>query len=421
MLADLNEGGLLSSSFVAFFVRLCGAISAFLGTFVIAKSLGAGESGYYFLAFSIVAMFSAVGRSGLDNTILRFVGGAPELVISILKKSVLIVVILSGSFVLVFWFFSELISEKIFLKPQLAPVLKVMSVGILALSLVTILAMALQGLRKAPASIVVLNIAPNILLVSALVLFGISSARSLASVYVLVLVAVAVGGGAALHFYTKNIGSRTITWASLFASCFPLWIVAIMDQSVQWSGQFIAGMYVDSGLLAQYAVAQRVAMLSSFVLIAVNLVIAPQFAVFFRERNFTQLETLSKRSVKLVAFFSIPVIGTMLVFPSFLMSLFGDEFIEGALLLQILAVGQFVNAMTGSVGFLLMMSGFESDMRNCTLISGSLALFLSFTLTSLYGVVGAAIATAIAVAAQNLLAVYFVKRRLGFNTLAIWR
>jgi O-antigen/teichoic acid export membrane protein len=194
-----------------------------------------------------------------------------------------------------------------------------------------------------------------------------------------------------------------------------------MSQMVQWSGQFMAGAYVSSEALAQLAVAQRTAMLSSFILIAVNLVVAPRFAKLYRDNDMAQLERLAIKSVKLISLFALPVIGVMLVFPSFLMSLFGSEFKEGAALLQILAVGQFINAMTGSVGFLLMMSGHERDMRNVTLVSGSLALLLTWFLTAQFNIIGAAIGTAIAVATQNLLAVYFVKKRLGFNTLAIWR
>ena len=194
-----------------------------------------------------------------------------------------------------------------------------------------------------------------------------------------------------------------------------------MSQMVQWSGQFMAGAYVSSEALAQLAVAQRTAMLSSFILIAVNLVVAPRFAKLYRDNDMAQLERLAIKSVKLISLFALPVIGVMLVFPSFLMSLFGSEFKEGAILLQILAVGQFINAMTGSVGFLLIMTGHERDLRNITLMSGSLTLFLTWFLTTQFNIIGAAIGTAIAVATQNLLAVYFVKKRLGFNTLAVWR
>ena len=148
---------------------------------------------------------------------------------------------------------------------------------------------------------------------------------------------------------------------------------------------------------------------------------APRFASLYRGNDMAALENLAIKSVKLITLFALPVIGAMLVFPSFLMSLFGSEFSEGAALLQILAIGQFINAMTGSVGFLLIMSGHERDMRNVTLMSGTLALLLTWFLTAQFGIVGAAIGTAVAVATQNLLAVYFVKKRLGFNTLAVWR
>jgi O-antigen/teichoic acid export membrane protein len=190
---------------------------------------------------------------------------------------------------------------------------------------------------------------------------------------------------------------------------------------VLWSGQFMAGAYVSSDALAQLAVAQRTAILSSFILIAINLVVAPRFANLYRNNEMLALEHLAIKSVKLITLFALPVIGGMLIFPSFLMSLFGAEFVEGAALLQILAVGQFINAITGSVGFLLMMSGHERDMRNISLISGFSAMFLAWFLTAQFGIIGAATGTAIAVATQNLLAVYFVKKRLGFNTLAVWR
>ena len=89
--------------------------------------------------------------------------------------------------------------------------------------------------------------------------------------------------------------------------------------------------------------------------------------------------------------------------------------VKGAELLQVLVLGQFVNAATGSVGFLLAMTGNERSMRKAMLIAGILAIFMSFLLVPLYGVMGAAISTALAVAFQNLLAAWYVSKRLRFN------
>ena len=111
----------------------------------------------------------------------------------------------------------------------------------------------------------------------------------------------------------------------------------------------------------------------------------------------------------------------MLLFPEVLINLFGSGFGEGVLFLQIMAVGQFFNVVTGCVTFLLMMTGHERDMRNITIASGVLSILAAWILTTLYGALGAAIGAALGVATQNLLAVYFVKKRLGINTLGVWK
>lgn len=101
------------------------------------------------------------------------------------------------------------------------------------------------------------------------------------------------------------------------------------------------------------------------------------------------------------------------------MWLFGEQFKSGANLLRIFALGQFVNVVTGCVGYLLSMSGHERDLRNVFFISGPMAIILALVLTPLYGVTGASVATAIALASQNLLAVGMVERRLGGSLLDV--
>ena len=421
ILANADNRDLLLSSAFAFVIRVFGAISGFAATFFIARHLGASESGYYFLAFSVVTVIAAFSRAGLDNTVLRFTGSAPDLAVNTVLKSLVLILALSSFSAFVLYFGAPYFSAVFFSKPELAPVLKFMSLGVIGLSTLTISAMALQGLRRVSASIFVVNIAVNLLLILSLYMFVEMSAAELAKTYAVSSIAVGAVGFGLFYVFRPRVAKSAISWRELFASCGPLWIVVIMSQMVQWSGQFMAGAYVSSEALAQLAVAQRTAMLSSFILIAVNLVVAPRFAKLYRDNDMAQLERLAIKSVKLISLFALPVIGVMLVFPSFLMSLFGSEFKEGAILLQILAVGQFINAMTGSVGFLLIMTGHERDLRNITLMSGSLTLFLTWFLTTQFNIIGAAIGTAIAVATQNLLAVYFVKKRLGFNTLAVWR
>jgi O-antigen/teichoic acid export membrane protein len=86
-------------------------------------------------------------------------------------------------------------------------------------------------------------------------------------------------------------------------------------------------------------------------------------------------------SVRLLLVSAFPIIIFMLIFPSFLMSLFGDDFKQGALILQVLVLGQAVNVITGSVGYLLLMSGNERDLRFVTIFSGITVVVITCTLT----------------------------------------
>jgi len=87
--------------------------------------------------------------------------------------------------------------------------------------------------------------------------------------------------------------------------------------------------------------------------------------------------------------------------------------------LRILAVGEFVNVISGSVGYLLQMTGKEKIFRNNVIISSMILVVLGPFVIPFWGVTGAALLTALAVATQNLLSVYQVKKELGFNTLDV--
>lgn len=423
----MGQRELLLQMLISISVRIAGALSVFVLSVFVGRQLGADSAGYFFLAFSIVTFLAALTRIGFDNTIVRFVGAGLvdnewTTIRSVLARSLLITSFASTITAIMLYVGSDWIAISLFSKPLLAPVLQAMAPGVVGLALFTLLAMALQGLHKVAPSVFVINISVNIWIVIGLVVYQFNTAESVAYAYsVSSLLTVVIGVAFWVYFVKPQQGANTVNWNQLFASCLPLWIVMLMSQLTQWSGQFIAGAYVPSDQVAQLAVAQRTAMLTSFILMAVNLVVAPRFAALYKQGNLQGLERLALMSVKMMVVFAVPIVAVMMIFPSFLMSLFGEGFAGGGHLLQILAVGQFVNVVTGSVGFLLSMSGHEKDLRNTVLISGPIAVGAAFLLVPLYGATGSAIATALAVATQNLVAVFWVRKRLGFNTLAVWR
>ncbi|MFT6330323.1 MAG: O-antigen/teichoic acid export membrane protein, partial [Bermanella sp.] len=199
-----NKELLVSSSF-AFFIRVFGALSGFAVTFFIARKLGAAESGHYFLAFSVVSVLAAFSRVGLDNTVLRFTGGSPELAVNTILKSVLLILLVSSLSAVVFYFCAPYFATQLFSKPELASVLQYMSIGVVGLSALTISAMALQGLRRVSASIFILNIAANLLLIASLFVISDVSAVQLAGVYALSSVLVGVLGFGLFYVFRPRV------------------------------------------------------------------------------------------------------------------------------------------------------------------------------------------------------------------------
>ena len=202
---------------------------------------------------------------------------------------------------------------------------------------------------------------------------------------------------------------------------FALFVVLSMELAVHWAGHLVSVFFLTKEELALFATALRMAMLTSFVLIAVNLVVAPKLAQAYKQGGAKQLSRITLFASRFMVIVAVPVLLVMVLLAEQLMGFFGEQYKEAAVVLAILACGQFVNVVSGSVANTLIMTGHEKDFRNVVVVTGPVAIFLAVFLISEFGIMGAAFATAISVAMQNLLAVYMVKKRLGFNILNIFR
>ena len=426
-----KDGELLLKTLIAFCVKILGALLSILLTYVAAKALGVNQSGYFFLGITVVTIISTFSRVGLDKSIVRFSGAAyaendGSTIKTIFKLSIMYSGIISVFISFLVFFGASFIADFVFHKPEMTHVLRNASPAILGLSLSTILASNLQAIRSVVSSVFTLNIGIPFLLILAIIFFSAETASLVCFLYSL-SIWVIVGLGFFLFVNrSHSLGGDVLRHSTeihreLFASAIPLWVVAMMAQFVLWSGQLFSGVWLSAEEVANVTVAQRISMTTSFILISVNFVVAPHFAALYKQGRYDELNRVATNSVRWMILISLPFVVFMIIFPDFLMGLFGEDFVGRGLLLQVFVLGQFVNLATGSVGILLTMTGHERDFRNSVLCSGPIAVLLSVTLIPWLGMLGSALSTAIAVATQNLLAVWWVRKRLGFNTLAVWR
>jgi len=194
------------------------------------------------------------------------------------------------------------------------------------------------------------------------------------------------------------------------ASCLPLWTASIVAMVIQQFSTLVVARYVSLEQLGYYAVAVKIATLMSFVLIAVNAIAAPSFAALFSTNKLHQLKEQVKHINQFLMVAAIIMFSVVYVSANWLMGLFGESFIQGAVYLKILAFGQLINVGTGSVVTLLIMSDNERLHQRNILFIAVLTIVLAFSLIPAFGATGAALTTAIAMAAQNLVSYYFVQR-----------
>jgi O-antigen/teichoic acid export membrane protein len=427
----MNKKSFLKHSGLAFMVRIFGALAGFLMSLVITRTMSVDESGLFFLGFAICSAVGMLCTLGLTTAFIRFVAGYHAeanwgVIKGIVNKGVKAVLITSIGVALIIFVCSSFIGNTMFNKPQFEQVLTVMAFAIPCFALHQLMAFAFQGLHKPVVSIFLQNISNQVIVIIAVLIasvYIIDLTASLVAIIFTIAASITVFIALIKWFSNKDLTveadySQT---SELVASAKPLFLMMLMAMLVQYSGQIISGVYLSTSDVAYFSVAQRISMLTSFVLIAVNLVAAPRFAASAKLGKTEELRSTSLFCSRIMIIMATPVVVFMFFFADLLMGFFGEEYIQAAHLLQILIIGQFINVITGSVGFLLNMTGHEKDMRNVVFFSGPLALGLGLFLTPLYGSTGAAIATAIALASQNLIAVYMVKKRLGFNTLNFWR
>lgn len=425
--SDGHGREILRGSAAAMAVKVVAAGSAFLMNVVLARKLGAAEAGLFQMAYPVLVLVAVFSRMGLDGTLTRFIAGEGAAgnraaTITIYRHAVLWVGALGLASAVALYAAAPWFGTVVFEAPGLLPVLGVLAFGVPILALSVLHAQALQGLKRIAQSMTILNVSIPLLFLVALVLAPSPDAESAAWLY-LGAATVTLGLG---YFWWRRAApydepAQPFAGKLLVHSCLPLWGVALLTQVIQWSSQLLLGVWGDPVEVALFASALRTAMLTSFVLVAVNSIAAPKFAAMHRTGDFSSLRRVALFSVRLMLLAAVPVLVFMLAMPEWLMGWFGPEFVAAAPALQVLALGQFVNIATGSVGFLLSMTGHEKLLRTNVLIAASVGVGLGLALIGPFGIVGAAVATAAAVATQNLLGVLQVKRVLGFNTMAFWR
>jgi O-antigen/teichoic acid export membrane protein len=385
-----------------FSCRVTGAALVLLLQVMLARWMGASKVGVYVLAFSWCVMLATISNLGLAAAGLRIIGQAvgqdnPGAIWGFLRRGMQIVattglaVALIGTAV-VMWSGGSLPGGEV------APFLWSMaSVPLLsAISVLCVVAVAFQwfGLAYLPSEV----FRPAAIFASVALIWVVTNQLSASTVMLVQFIFLAATLLILIMTLTRRLPRRIAAAPSVFETrtwiqtALPLLIIGLFSNYFPEIMLILLGMHVPSDQVAIFNASFRLAMVVTFGLTAIDAVTSPVAARLYAAGETSELQSVVGRATQLGFWSSLAAIAGFAFLGSWLLGLFGPEFVAGYDALMILLMAQLLRSAAGPVIPLLSVTGHQ---HRCLAVFGSaliVAIVLVFALVPTFGIRGGAAA-----------------------------
>lgn len=396
---------------------------------LLSRYLGADGMGKYSVCLSIIMIASIFGNIGVDKALLRFVpvlsaNGDWTRIKKVFNLGSRVAILASLLISVILWFASDWLFTDVLGRESLGEYLRWFILAIIPLAFIANLTEGFKGLKMITTSLLLRSFIPIIGIVGVFLLVPDFGLKGIIWTYDIAVLIIAIAGLLMWYYGSEKLkrptevsNSEPFGYKSLFNASFPLYGLAIFQQVIVSAPIVLLGIWVEDDQTGQFFNAQKVAIMTSLFLIAFNTILASKVGQFFAKNKLDVLEITVQKATLIVSVLAAPLFLFLFFFSDFTMSIFGEDFRGGGILLKILLIGKFVSVVLGPVGLILIVGGREKIMRNTVVISALLIIIINVILLPRIGVMGAAIASSVAVTTQNLLAAFYVHREFKIITI----
>ncbi len=215
-------------------------------------------------------------------------------------------------------------------------------------------------------------------------------------------------------------GPRTYEFKNWFAVSIPLVIVGAAELVLQNTDILVVSKYLTPTDVAIYFASAKTMSLILFVHYAVGSAVANRFSALNARGDTVQLRAFVRDAVNWTFWPSLAGAIVILALGKPLLWLFGPQFEAGYPVMFILVIGFLFRSSFGPAEVLLSMLGEHQICAAVLVVSALLNVALNFALVPPFGLIGAAVATSIALATAALMNYVVARRRLEIE-IAIWR
>lgn len=380
---------------------------------VMTRAVGASIYGTFVLAKNMTIIGGVLSNFGLHQGLLHFLPfyqgkrNWSRAKGTLLSSTRLTALFSFGTAALLF-LFADRIAVKLFHTPSMASALKVLAFSIPCLAFSKLWLEGVRAFRALKYWVLVGKVIRPAMCLAFLCLLFLMGLK-LFSLVLSELASTLLAAGLGLYFLRRLLPpqwkeTQTVTdRRELFGFSAPLFLVDTLNFILRRVDIIIIGIFLISQQVGIYNAAVRVAMLLAIPLTSVDSIFAPMIAEYHGRGDLVNLRSNFKVATRWIFSVVFPLCLFVILFSVPLLRLFGPEFTGGSTALVILAGGQLVNAATGPVDYMIMMTGHPKLNLANSLSLALVNVVLNLILIPILGIVGAAVAAATSAAVINLL------------------
>lgn len=403
---------IFKGSAITFFGSLAGKGALYLLLIVLSRALGAEAVGLFVLGLALLNLASIVSMLGLHTGALRYASiyyGSNHR--ERLKGTVIQAVAYSFAVGIIFgvlvFLSAGFIAEKIFKSSEIEGVIRAFSIAIPFLSSLLVTANITRASKRMQYFIYIKEFFQPGLGIIFIILLSLIGLK-LYSAAVAWDISIILGFLFAL-FLTARVFPEVIDRhirpsfnPDLVKFSLPLMGIGLLQFLILWTDTLMLGYFRPMGDVGIYRVAAQTALILILFLTSSNAIFGPILAELYSKRK-KEINNLFKITTKWTFYSSFIAFIIIIFSRKEIMQIFGPEFIAGTGVLLLLATAQLVNCGTGGVGYALIMSGRERLEFTNTALVALLNILLNILLIPVYGMLGAAMATGISIAAISVI------------------
>lgn len=408
---------ILRKSALPIVLRGFGVIAAFLLNIVIANTLGADEVGLFYQVISVVLIFSAFSRLGIDVYVLREFSYRSKSYScnkkSVYKKSVVLIFVASLILFIVLYMSSSLLAKSWFHDDRLIKLFVISSLIIPFYSFLMFYSELMKAIERAALSIFFQFVSLSVILLVFVYFFPQEISVDdllffyLLAVVISLLIVYPIWNRGSVIVY-ETINKTSISYIDILNNSKHFFLIYILTIVINNIDSVILGNLISSQEVGVYMIAFKIAVTLSIVQVGFNSYLSPKFVQETGER----LNRLFYFSTTLMAILGLLLSFAVVGYSREILLLFGAEFTVADNLLIYLVLIQFVHLATGSAGLMMMLRGYEKYVVNIIFVSLLMKVGLGYLLVESYGVIGIAYAGLLVSIFQNIYFFYFVRKKI---------